>query len=263
MKIGVIVPFHNAGSWLGRCLDSISDDFEVFMVNDHSFDDSEAVIIDRCSQRLHKNWNLVNAVTSKRGVAHARNLGLTEAICHGCHYVTFLDADDEYAPDAYAQMLGAIAEAPEDLIIQMNHVFITPEGSQRQRFPNRRGHYYLDRLPKLWASSCNKLFRTDLVKNRYFLDDLRHGEDELFVLDCLAKARRIYNSERVALRYHKDNPNSLSSSTTPEDLIGEQRALVDFLEEHRDDAEICGAIRQRQTELWNNPVYMRNFGGRQ
>ena len=259
MKIGVIIPFHNAGQWLGRCLDSIPEDIDAFLVNDHSFDNSKAVIIDKCAERLHKNWNLTNVVTKHRGVAHARNVGLTEAICHGAHYVTFLDADDEFAPDAYEQMLGAIAEAPGDMLIQMNHVFITPEGSQRQRFPNRRGHYSLDRLPKLWASSCNKLFRADLVKNRFFIDGLNHGEDELFVLDCLAKARRIYNSERIALRYHKDNPNSLSTVTSAEDLIGEQRALIDFLEEHRDDKELCEAVRIRQMELWANPVYRRNF----
>lgn len=261
MKIAVVIPFHNAGQWLGRCLDSISDEFEVFLVNDHSTDNSERVIVDKCSERLHKNWHLTNVMTRRTGVSHARNSGLTEAICVGAHYVTFLDADDEFAPDAYSQMLGAIAEAPEDKLIQMNHVFITPEGSLRQRFPNRRGTYTPAKLPKLWASSCNKLFRTDLVKNKYFNEDLRHGEDELFVLECLAQSRRLYNSERVALRYHKDNPNSLSTITSAEDLIGEQLALIDFLDRHRDDSEMCEAVRIRQTELWTNPVYKKNFGG--
>ena len=90
---------------------------------------------------------------------------------------------------------------------------------------------------------------------------LNHGEDEIFILNCLAKARRLYHSERIALHYHKDNPNSLSTVTSLEDLIGEQKGLCEFAEKHNDDPELLRAVRQRQSELWNNACYKRVFGG--
>ena len=110
-------------------------------------------------------------------------------------------------------------------------------------------------------SSCNKLFRADLSEGIRFDESLRHGEDEIFILECLRRTRCIYNSEHIALHYHKDNPNSLSTTTSYDDLLGEQRALLDFLDKYRDDGEITFAIRQRMTELWNNAVYKRTFGG--
>ena len=157
-------------------------------------------------------------------------------------------------------MIAAIKEAPDAPIIQLNHLVVKPDGSKWPRLQNRRGTYELSNLPKLWASSCNKLFKMEAVNGISF-PNIRHGEDELFVLEVLAKARRIYNSERVALYYHNDNPNSLSKSTTLDDIIAEQVALLEFIDEHRGDAELCEAVRVRQTELWNNPTYKRTIGG--
>ena len=124
-------------------------------------------------------------------------------------------------------------------------------------------HQYLDKLPQLWVSSVNKLYKADLLQDIKFKNFLNHGEDELFVLECLAKARRLYNSDRVALHYHKDNPNSLSTITSFQDLYDEQMALLEFIDEHSDDKELCEVVRKRQAELWNNPTYKRVIGGQE
>ena len=257
MKIALIVPFKNAKDWLPRCLRSIDPRFELVLIDDNSTDGVDIGALaeeylrgDACALR-----NLFGD-----GVADARNRGLAKAQEYGFDYVAFLDADDELAPDAFDQMIAAIKEAPDAPIIQLNHFVVKPDGSKWPRLPNRRGTYELSNLPKLWASSCNKLFKKEAVNGISF-PNIQHGEDELFVLEVLAKARRIYNSERVALYYHNDNPNSLSKSTTLDDIIAEQVALLEFLDEHRDDKEICEAIRIRQSELWINPTYKRAIGG--
>ena len=99
------------------------------------------------------------------------------------------------------------------------------------------------------------------VSDIRFKPELVHGEDELFMLEALKIARGIHVSRRVALHYHKDNPNSLSTTTSAADLYGEQRALIDFLMLNGNDKEICNVVRTRQCELWNNAVYRKNFGG--
>lgn len=259
MKIALIVPFKNAKAWLPRCLRSIDTRFELILVDDHSDDGTN--IHELAAKHLRGDAYFEKMIYKEvKGVADARNVGLYKAQKIGANYITFLDADDELAPDAYDQIKAAIAEAPDAPIIQLNHAFAKTDGSKWPRLPNKRGTYELGNLPKLWASSCNKIFKADLVKEIRF-PDLRHGEDEIFILECLAKARRIYNSERIALYYHKDNPNSLSASTTLDDIIGEQVALLEFLDDHRDDKEICEAIRIRQSELWSNPTYKRVVGG--
>ena len=237
MKISVIIPYkpeYETDHLAARCLKSV----------------------------MSQNFNVIYLVDfDGKGVSFMRNQGIESALRAGSDYITFLDADDTYAPDAYEQIVSAISEEPDEPIIQMNHVREFPDGRTQQRMWNRRGTYTLDNLPQLWVSSCNKVIKADLIKDIRFIEGLNHGEDEIFILNCLAKARRLYHSERIALHYHKDNPNSLSTVTSLNDLIAEQGALLDFLIEHKDDAELLRAIRQRQTELWNNACYKRVFGG--
>ena len=240
MKIAVIVPYYtpdeNTKALFRRCLDSIDPRFEVIPVEDEE----------------------------QLGPGATRNEGLDRALNflnYQPDYVTFLDADDTFAPDAYDQMVKAIEEAPDDAIIQMNHIRVFPDGTQKPRMWNKKGTYYLDRLPQLWVSSVNKLYKAELLQDIKFKNFLNHGEDELFVLECLAKARRLYNSDRVALHYHKDNPNSLSTVTSFQDLYDEQMALLEFIDEHSEDKELCEVVRKRQAELWNNSTYKRVIGG--
>ena len=258
MRIALIIPYRNAEKWIKRCLDSIKGDFEVILIDDHS-EDGSSEIVDN-----HPNHdNFIHTCTMvSHGVSAARNIGLHYAIEDvGADYIAFLDADDELHPDAYRNMCKAISEAPDDGIIQFNHLMVVDNGFPVPRMHNRQGTYFLNNLPKLWVSVVNKVYKAELIDGLQFDIDLAHGEDELFNLHCLEKTRRIYNSEQVTMIHHKDNPNSLSKSTTIDDLIQEQFYLVNFLYERSRDVEFREAIRLRQAELWNNPCYKRVFGG--
>ena len=138
MKIALIVPFKNAKAWLPRCLKSIDPRFELILVDDHSDDGTN--IKELAAKHLRGDAYFVDAYYSGReGVANARNEGLIKAKAIGANYITFLDADDELAPDAYDQIKAAIAEAPDAPIIQLNHAFAKTDGSKWPRLPNKRG----------------------------------------------------------------------------------------------------------------------------
>ena len=262
--ITIIVPYKNASSWIKRCAESLRQldgDMEFIFVDDGSTDGGDGIMyaLEREDDRFSVHFN-----THEPGVGGARNTALDVIKDHlgiKPDWISFLDADDEYAPGALNAMIASTRMYPDADLIQMNHVRVMPSGATVPRMFNARGKYDLYGLPKLWMSSCNKLFRRGLICDMTFDESLRHGEDELFVLECLRRTRGIYNSEHIALYYHKDNPNSLSTTTSFDDCLGEQRALLDFLDKHRDDGEITFAIRQRMTELWNNAVYKRTFGG--
>ena len=259
----VIVPFKNAASWIRRCAESLRQldgDIDFIFVDDGSTDGGDDIMyaLEREDDRFSVHFN-----THEPGVSGTRNTALDvikDNLGIKPDWISFLDADDEYAPGALNAMIASTRMYPDAQLIQLNHVRAVNNGTI-PRMQNPRGKYDLYNLPKLWMSSCNKLFRADLIEDIRFDEKLRHGEDELFVLECLRRTRCIYNSEHIALYYHKDNPNSLSTTTSFDDLLGEQRALLDFLDKYRDDGEITFAIRQRMTELWNNAVYKRTFGG--
>lgn len=266
MKIGLIIPYKNAERWLARCLGSIgAQPFEVYLVNDHSEDNGPMTA---CEGAMSSDgWHLIELDYLERGVAMARNKGLEAALADGCDFVTFLDSDDELTPDAFEKMEQAIAQEPDEAIIQFNHYAIDANGWKFPRLQNNKGTYTLGNLPKLWVSCVNKIFRADLVKTIRF-NKINHGEDEIFVLECLKTARRIYQSERFTMIYHRDNPKSLSKSTTIYDLIDEQDALIQFISdnapyypEQEEQYDLLEAVRKRQAELWNNAVYKRIFGG--
>lgn len=239
MKIAVIIPFYcpddKTEALFSRCRESVDTRFMMFCTED----------------KKHE------------GVSATRNRGLDyifEQYGDVVDYITFLDSDDTFGEDAYDQIVAAINEQPNEGIIQLNHVREYEDGKTKLRLMSKQGTYTLDRLPNLWVSSVNKVFKADLIRDVRFKAGLNHGEDELFVLECLAKTRQMYVSSRIALHYHKDNPNSLSTTTSLNDLIGEQTALMWFAMMHKDDAELLAVIRRRQAELWSNACYTRVFG---
>lgn len=236
MKIGVIIPYYPdeaTAELYTRCLNSIDPRFRVFNVVDYSHS----------------------------GVSAARNRGINGAV-GGVDYITFLDADDTFNEDAYDQICEAIEEAPDADIIQLNHER-QKEGFQKwMKHFNEKGWYGLDKLPGFWVAVWNKIYKADLIRKHIirFVEGRNCGEDEIFNLECLTKARKIYCSERVAMTHHFDNPNSLTKTVNLEGLIDEQYELLRFMYDHKDDPELYEAIRQRQVQLWSSIVYKTTKG---
>ena len=236
MKIAVIVPYYvpdeNTEKLFQRCKDSIDPRFHLL-----------------CREDKHCE-----------GVSVMRNKALDYLFDnYDPGYITFLDADDFMLPDAYDQLEAAINEEPEASIIQLNHRRRQPNGYDYVKFFNRRGTYGLDKLPDFWVGVWNKVYKADLIKDIRFMPGLNHGEDELFNLTCLSVARSIYCSERVHMVHCFDNPNSLSKIAAIDDLLAEQKVLLQFAEYHKDDGALLDAVRQRQEYLWGNQIYKATF----
>lgn len=237
-KIAVVVPFKTDNelteSLLKRALDSIDERFMVIQVSDNVL---------------------------KVGVSGCRNQGIDYARLEGCEYITFLDADDTYVPDAWDVITKAIEEAPDADVIQLNHMRNDSVGRAWLKYYNHRGTYNLTRLPEFWFVCWNKIVKADVLRDIRFIKGLNRGEDELFCLEVFAKTRTVYCSEGVHLIHHFDNPQSLSKTVTVCDVLAEQQALINLCFTYQNDRELLEAVRVRQVQLWNCPVYTRLFGG--
>ena len=111
-KISVIVPVYNIGSYLERCVKSITNqsfrNLQIILVNDGSTDDSLQV----CEQ-LRKQDDRITVVTkANQGLGYARNTGL--AVATG-DYVTFVDGDDYLAPQMLEHLYSRLKKDNSDI----------------------------------------------------------------------------------------------------------------------------------------------------
>jgi len=109
-EISIVIPCFNAAGLLPRAVASVVEQgvaaVEIIVVDDASVDDTVEV-----AQALAARHPGIVILRQKinAGPAAARNAGLLAATGR---LVGFLDADDAYAPDAFAQILERFASSP-------------------------------------------------------------------------------------------------------------------------------------------------------
>ena len=235
MTISVIVQFWNSEKWLGRCCESLDKRLEVILVDDRSTDNG---------RELAESYGF-KVIENERtkGVSGARNTGLDHA---SGEWITFLDADDEMLPNAYATFSRAITESN---VIQLSHKRV--HGINERTAGTVEGKYSLANLPNYWWGVWNKLFRADFVKDIRFDESLQYGEDGMFVLECLKRDGTIYHADRhlCTTRHRFENPDSLSHKKTPEDVMIQCRAYEEFLKS-TDDNALKLVVSKEMEKLW-------------
>lgn len=264
MKISVIIPYYKAAKWLKRCLDSVTNqkgELEIITIDDNGTEPANETLAD---------FAIAANYTGTIKIAHSRNLGVSAARNSGLDaatgdWITFLDADDEWLADATETLDKAITRAPSNInIIELNHqrevdgkiVIPRPETEHIYSLAGRTKHFY-----GIW----NKLIRREFIEkhNLRFDEDVRFGEDEIFVVRAMAHDNRVYHSmpELIALRRHlKDNPESLAKSRTVTDLIRLSDKLAEIAVTTW-DADIREAICDIQSDHWGSKCYHKTFGG--
>lgn len=111
-KISIILPFRNAAPWILDCLHSIQaqafSQWELIAINDHSTDQTEALIISLRDSRIqivsNEGQGIVDALVT--GFGHCTG------VC-----ITRMDADDEMPADRLARMWEALEEAPPKTLV--------------------------------------------------------------------------------------------------------------------------------------------------
>jgi GT2 family glycosyltransferase len=116
--ISVIVPTFNRWPLLGQALDSVLTqtfrDFELLVVDDGSTDGT-AEELKKIGSRLRL------FVTARKGVAAARNLGVSQA--RG-RYIAFLDSDDTWLPRKLERQAAFMTQHPEFQICQTGEIWV-------------------------------------------------------------------------------------------------------------------------------------------
>ena len=204
LLISVIVPVYNVEEYLQQCLLSVlsykkSAVIELIIINDGS-EDQSGVIANKIAG-THKNITYIE--TKRKGVSHARNLGIEKA--RG-EWLLFLDADD-YLPDHALEYLLEKTIIDADIIVG-NYYYLKGKtrilenffGIEEGFINQEKEKYYNDivigdkRIHANIGVPWAKLYRRSFItENRIvYPDGLDRMQDMIFNLCAFYYANKVY-----------------------------------------------------------------------
>ena len=203
MKISLIVPVYNAGSYIGAFLESVTaqtlDGIQVILVDDRGSDDS--INIARKYIREHpseKEFIILDAGTN-RGPGGARNLGIEKA---AGEYLVFADSDDLLEPEYCEALYTAAKKHDADIVccdarygdkILSNRAVHTGILEKKSRKKTLAGF-----VTYLWTYAFRREF---ILENGIRFPLQRSAEDSCFVTCSWLSARSSAYIERPLYRY--------------------------------------------------------------
>lgn len=132
-KVSVLVAVYNSADTLDRCVNSLLSqshtDLQVICVDDASTDSSLSLL--RHYASVDKRIEVI-ALEQNMGQAHARNEALKKATGD---YITFLDSDDWFAPDAIEQAVATFAKDETTDCVLFNAVYVYPPQGNTTVYP--------------------------------------------------------------------------------------------------------------------------------
>lgn len=188
--ISVIIACYNQGRFLKNSLDSLlkqsHSNWECFIINDGSTDETEGIALEYCKKDKRFNY----FYQSNKGVSSARNSGIIK--CKG-EYIQFLDSDDFIHPDKFYAQLGVLSSNEKiDIVYGSSRYFFDEQPEilyplhYRGSIPcdlTYRDDFQVEMLLKHnICTNCSSLIRKSVIDKVKFRDIIY--EDWVFNLEC-------------------------------------------------------------------------------
>ncbi len=223
--VSVIVPVYNVEGYLAKCLNSILaqtySDIEVILIDDGSMDGSGKI----CDEYAAKNSKIKVLHKENGGVSKARNAGLDMA--RG-EFITFIDGDDTVDPDYIGLMFREMVSGGYD-VVRLSWERGGVNLTYRVKF-DKAGKCVLDgeTIDNLFlCANIWGLFRTDL--HIRFNENLKNGEDSLFVIENFVKSNRKMLLVNKPYYHYTIVPKSASEMSPTVRLIAHSKFLEQVL----------------------------------
>ncbi|WP_255454752.1 glycosyltransferase [Parasphingopyxis sp. CP4] len=234
-KISVIVPFYEAETSIGECLDSVLaqslSEFEVICINDCAVDDSQAIVDDHMARdRRIKSFRNDGNI----GLGASRNAGVR--VANG-RYIFHLDPDDTLPANALEALYSTATEHKSDMV---KGAYRASQGLHRQESAKAITKYpcgiedqivtntTLKEMPRLLRTTeghWSYLYAATFARQTPYPTDLKMGQDSMFMVNAVPRARSISLIPDVVYNYQA-NPESAMNHFTA-------RKLFDALEWRR------------------------------
>lgn len=236
--ISIIVPVYNTAPYLEKCLDSILAqtfrDFEVFLVNDGSTDNS----LEICRAYAARDSRFLVIDKPNAGVSDSRNRAL--AYARG-KYLQFIDSDD-WLSDRSSELLLHTAESTGcDLVVSHFYRVVGDRIARRGHIKGARILTRTDYAEEMLKAPANyyygvlwnKLYRRSLVEeaNLRFNSKIRWSEDFLFNLEYLEHARLIATIPQPTYYYRKREDSLVANQASLRKLAAMKKATFQAYKE--------------------------------
>lgn len=254
IRLSVITPFHNASSYIEKCVhslmrQSLQGGVEFIFIDDCSTDDSLSrlqSVVEAYPERLHQVTILHN--DTNRGVAFTRQRGHNTA--QG-EFIVHCDADDWIDPEMYGSMLNVADTSGADIVCSAYYLETQQKTSiirySSLDFPG------LNTMPldTLHGSLWNKIIRRSLLEKHQirFFEGIDCWEDLGILFRLCVFTQRIVIYNRPFYHYRRTSDKTLSTidmervlndhlafarrmeewfDAQPPDLKNRYRAFIDF-----------------------------------
>lgn len=201
-KFSIIVPTYNAELYINRCIDSILSqtfkDFEVIIINDGSKDKTSEI----CKAISIKDKRVKIYNKENGGVSSARNYGIDR--CSG-QYIMFIDSDDWIKQNSLEVLMRNIQNNENDIIIysrvddyrsenKLVKSIIKGISNKMKIDIDNMNEYFIYLFKSIdIPSSCNKIFKADIIKN----NNIKYNTSMIFYEDFDFNLRYLLLSKSI------------------------------------------------------------------
>lgn len=192
--VTIIVPAYNGATYLPGFLQALSEqtfkDFAVIFVYDKSSDDTLALL-----KKPHAFPSVLLEKPIKEGVGKARDYALDSGLILS-DYTIFIDADDQPHPDYLEKLVARAQTTGADITFCGFHrvAYETKKVISEDMCHNPElieDPSTSPVIPFFNPAPWNKLIRSAIIGDARFIHKAGSGEDEMFFLKVLPKARKL------------------------------------------------------------------------
>ena len=199
-KVSIIIPVYNVEEYIELTLNSLLNqtlkEIEIILIDDGSTDSSRDIIEDYA-----KKYDNIKVICQQNsGPSIARNRGIKEATGE---FIVFVDSDDLLPEDSLEIRYSTAISQNADIVIGGTYKF-----NSKRKWPMKK--HFLGNEEKnvvtdsdiLWTvGPCNKIFKSSLIKDIEFPQNIKYAEDQVFVVNAYIKAKKIYSVDDIIYYY--------------------------------------------------------------
>jgi len=278
--VSCIIIFLNDGKYLAESIDSVLaqtfDNWELFLVDDGSTDESSAIARAYAGKHSEKIYYLEHADHQNLGKNTSRNLGIAHA--RGA-YIALLDGDDVWLPEKLAEQFALMELMPEaGMVYGRTQFWCSWAGSEGE--DNSDSFYDLGVEPNTlvqppelfmqllegWAQSpttCSAFIRKTVIDEIGNFDEAFHDvHEDLAFFAKIELTYPVFVADNLWARYrqHPESSFAQHSEARTQDRTLFYSAMLDFLkwienylhEQEFKDAEVWKFLANRQKSAKRN-----------
>lgn len=257
--VSIVIPTFNRAHLIGATLDSVLgqsySNWECFVVDDGSSDNTEEVVGSYCEKDPRIKF-LKRPEHRLAGGNAARNYGLEK--CNGL-YVNFLDSDDQLHPNAIFLKMEMIEKYGSDIVISKHTREFKDliRGLDEEPKVFESGNFDVDFILKRNSILLgDPLIHKKLLSNVRFDEELKRLQDHEFLIRLFRQQIR-YCIINARLYFYNDTPRSITSKTGVGDrtLLNTQlKVFNEMMHHYKDNPKVVEEYKRRSRKMYKSLV---------